>query len=179
MMNILLEIYLKTKRKNVKQLVTQEKKIVNKRSEHMTVTYEEVKLPTKIRRKAEQILSSYRNIDAIIFNLEKSITCSMKVTPSYQLRESSSGGTVGNPVEELYIKQEEIQGKLESKQELKDRLDKIHNSFNDRQKTIWELRYIRGWFDQVVMAELQVTNKTYYREKNKMISVVAESFCLI
>lgn len=144
----------------------------------MTVTYEEEKLTTQIRRKAEQILSSYRNLDALI-NIMKMDLPQIKLTPTYELKEGSSGGGISNTIESMYIRQEEIQERLKQKQDLKSKLDEIYASLSDRQREIWELRYSKGWFDDVVYAQLDVSKRQYYREKNNIIQLVAEAFYLI
>ncbi|WP_129692332.1 DUF1492 domain-containing protein [Gottfriedia acidiceleris] len=140
--------------------------------------YEDTKLSKGIRRKAEQILSSYRNLDALIKIMQMDLP-SVKVTPSYELKEGSSGGSVSNTVESMYIRKEEIAERLQQKQQLKIKLDKIHNSLNERKKDIWELRYIRGWFDDLIIAELDISRRQYYREKNALLNLVAEAFYLI
>lgn len=140
--------------------------------------FEEEKLSTQIRRKAEQILSSYRNLDAIIKIMQMDLP-GIKLTASYELKEGSSGGGVSNTIESNYIRQEEIEERLKHKQDLKTKLDEIHNSLSDRQRDIWELRYTKGWFDEVVYGQLNVSKRQYYREKNNIISLVAEAFYLI
>lgn len=144
----------------------------------MTTSYDEVVLTTPIRRKAEQILSSYRNLDAIIKIMMMDLP-GIKLTASYELKEGSSGGGVSNTIESNYIRQEEIEERLKQKQDLKTKLDEIHNSLSDRQRDIWELRYTKGWFDEVVYGQLNVSKRQYYREKNNIISLVAEAFYLI
>ncbi|MEH7514123.1 DUF1492 domain-containing protein [Gottfriedia acidiceleris] len=136
------------------------------------------RLTTPVRRKAEQILSSYRNLDALIKIMQMDLP-SCKLTPSYELKEGSSGGSVSNTIESMYIRKEEIEERLQQKQQLKLKLDKIHNSLNERKKDIWELRYLRGWFDDLIIAELDISRRQYYREKNELLCLVAEAFYLI
>jgi ArpU family phage transcriptional regulator len=140
--------------------------------------YEEFKLTSVIRRKAEKILSSYRYIDAQIENLKYDLP-QIKLTPSYELRESSSNGEVSNTIESMYIKIEDIEERLQEKTRIKRKLDILHNELHDRQKHIWEKRYIFGFFDDDVINDLKISRRQYYREKNELLSLVAEAFYLI
>jgi hypothetical protein len=147
----------------------------------MTVTYEEEKLTTQIRRKAEQILSSYRSLDAQIENLKYDLTevKETKVTPSYDLRESSSNGSVSNTIESMYLKIEDLKERLNEKVRTKKKLDTIYNSLQKREVEIWEQRYIYGFFDDDVIDSLDISRRKYYREKNGLLKLIAEAFYLI
>lgn len=147
----------------------------------MEQVYEEEKLTTRIRRKTEQILSSYRNLDAQIKNLEYDLreVRETKLTPSYELKESSSNGEVSNTIESMYLKLENIEERLQDKTRTKRKLDILHEGLHARQKCIWEKRYIFGFFDDDVIQDIKISRRQYYREKNELLSLVAEAFYLI
>jgi hypothetical protein len=139
--------------------------------------YEDVKLTSDIRRKAEKIISSYRKIDALIQTLKMELP-DVKLTPTYELKEGSGGG-VSNTIEALYLKQEKIREEIAKNELDKKKLDIIYNSLNDLQKKIWEERYIFGRFDKAIMNSLLIRKETYYVLKNEIIILVARAFCLV
>jgi DNA-directed RNA polymerase specialized sigma subunit len=79
----------------------------------------------------------------------------------------------------MYIKIEDIEERLQEKTRIKRKLDILHNELHDRQKHIWEKRYIFGFFDDDVISDLKISRRQYYREKNELLSLVAEAFYLI
>jgi RecG-like helicase len=102
----------------------------------------------------------------------------IKLTPTYELKEGSTSG-VSNTIESMYLKQENIREEVAKNELIKQKLDIIHDSLNDIQKTIWEHRYIYGRFDEAVMNILKIRRENYYEQKNDIIKLVAKAFCLV
>jgi hypothetical protein len=143
----------------------------------MTTSYDEVVLTTPIRRKAEKIISSYRKVKALIKNLQMELP-ELKLTPTYELREGSSGGEVSNTIEAMYLKKEYIREEVAKNELIIAKLDIIYDCLNDIQKKIWEYKYLDGRFDDGVIEEIDIRRNNYYNEKNDIIVLVAKSFCL-
>jgi hypothetical protein len=141
------------------------------------LVYEEFKLTSVIRRKAEKIISSYRKVNALIQTLQMELP-EVKLTPTYELKEGSSAG-VSNTIESMYLKQEYIREEVAKNEVIKAKLDIIYNSLNDIQKTIWDEKYLNGRFDDAILDTLRIRRANYFNEKNEMIMLVAKAFCLM
>jgi hypothetical protein len=102
----------------------------------------------------------------------------LKLTPTYELREGSSGGEVSNTIEAMYLKKEYIREEVAKNELIIAKLDIIYDCLNDIQKKIWEYKYLDGRFDDGVIEEIDIRRNNYYNEKNDIIVLVAKSFCL-
>lgn len=139
--------------------------------------FEEEKLSTQIRRKAEKIISSYRKVNALIQTLQMELP-EAKLTSTYELKEGSSSG-VSNTIEQMYLKKEYIREEVAKNELIKKKLDIIYDSLNDIQKEIWTERYLNGRFDDGVIGSINIRRNNYYNEKNDILLLVAKVFCLV
>jgi hypothetical protein len=139
--------------------------------------FEEEKLSTQIRRKAEKIISSYRKVNALIQTLQMELP-EAKLTPTYELKEGTSSG-VSNTIEQMYLKKEYIREEVAKNELIKKKLDIIYDSLNDIQKEIWTERYLNGRFDDGVIGSINIRRNNYYNEKNDILLLVAKVFCLL
>jgi ArpU family phage transcriptional regulator len=125
-------------------------------------------------KKVEKLLSSYRNMEAIIESMEKDIP-EQKTTVSYQLRESQNTSQPTSQVENIVL----IKLRINEKKIIKAKLDRIYESLRPRQQDIWEKRYILGYYDDDVIDDIGISRRQYYREKDNLKRVVAEAFYLL
>jgi ArpU family phage transcriptional regulator len=130
-------------------------------------------LTREVRRKAEKLMSRYKNIEAIIES--KKLDLSTKMTVNYQPSESQRSNQFHSESERLALTQLDIEDYVLTKK----KLDLVYNSLDPRQKEIWEKRYLLGQYDIDVYNDLKIPDRTYYRLKKEMILVVAEAFNLL
>ncbi|MCR6096870.1 hypothetical protein HXA31_20505 [Salipaludibacillus agaradhaerens] len=136
------------------------------------LAFMDIELDKETRRKAEKLLSSYRNLDAIIKTQELEIA--PKMTINYEPSESQRGNQFYSDTEQVVMLRERVDfNKL-----TKEKLHRIYNSLKPIQRQIWDLRYCDGMTDSYVYNELELTDRAYYRLKREMIAIVAEAFCL-
>lgn len=137
------------------------------------LTFIDCDMDKSIRRKAERLITSYRNIEAVIESMEKDLP-QQKITPSYEAKESQSSPNTTSQVEKLVI----IRDKITQKKIQKQKLDIIYKSLSEHQKAIWNRRYLNGVYDDIVIMKLDISRRHYFRIKAEMLKVVAESFYL-
>jgi cellobiose phosphorylase len=109
--------------------------------EQKQLSFIDATLSKDTRRKVERLLSSYRNIDAIIKRMEEDLP-ETKLTPNYQASESQRTNQFNSTVENIVM----VRDKLEQKKVIKNKLDRVYDSLRPVQKTIWEQRYMLGRF---------------------------------
>ena len=138
------------------------------------LSFVDIDIDKKTRQKTEKILSSYRNLEAIIESMEKDLP-EQSVTVNYQVSESQRSNQFNSKVENVVM----IRDKVHQKRIMKAKLDRIYKSLREVQQEIWQYRFMEGMFDDLVIAEIDISRRQYYREKSALIKVVAESFYFI
>lgn len=136
------------------------------------LAFMDIELDTGVRRKAEKLLSSYRNLDAIIES--QMLELPTKMTVNYEPSESQRGNQFHSETERVSM----LKIKIDEHKKTKAKLDGIYKSLKPVQRNIWDYRYCDGRKDVYVYNELNITDRTYYRLKREMIAIVAEAFCL-
>ena len=134
----------------------------------------ETELTKQARKKAEKLLRSYRNMDAIIESMEKDIP-GTKMTVNYDASESQRSNQFSSQVENIVM----IRDTLYQKKITKAKLDILYKSVREVQQKIWVYAYVDGIFDDLAIGEINISRRQYYREKSALIKVVAEAFYLI
>jgi len=134
----------------------------------------ETELTKQARKKAEKLLRSYRNMDAIIESMEKDIP-GTKMTVNYEASESQRSNQFSSQVENIVM----IRDTLYQKKITKAKLDILYKSMREVQQKIWVYAYVDGIFDDLAIDEINISRRQYYREKSALIKVVAEAFYLI
>jgi len=138
------------------------------------LTFMDMDISKKTRQKVEKLLSGYRNLEAIIESMEKDLP-ETKVTVNYEASESQRSNQFSSQVENIVM----IRDKVHQKKIMKAKLDRIYKSLREVQQEIWQYRFMEGMFDDLVIAEIDISRRQYYREKSALIKVVAESFYFI
>lgn len=136
------------------------------------LSFMDIELDRETKRKAERLLSSYRNLDAIIHSQELEIP--QKMTVNYEPSESQRGNGFNSETENSVLLMEKVDEHKKTKQ----KLESIYASLKPAQQKIWDMRYCDGRYDIYVYNELNLTDRMYYRLKREMIAIVAEAFCL-
>ena len=135
---------------------------------------QQTELNKQARKKAEKLLRSYRNMDAIIESMEKDIP-GTKMTVNYEASESQRSNQFSSQVENIVM----IREVLDQKRVTKQKLDIVYKSVREVQRKIWNCAYVDGEFDEFVIDKINISRRQYYREKSSLIKVVAEVFYLI
>nr|WP_267917334.1 ArpU family phage packaging/lysis transcriptional regulator [Lederbergia citrisecunda] len=130
-------------------------------------------LTKESRRKAEKLMSSYKNIEAIIES--KKLDLEPRMTANYQASESQRGNQFHSETERLAIANQEIEEYVITRR----KLSLVYESLKKEQQEIWEQRYIQGKYDTDVYSDMGLNEKRYYRLKGEMIAVVADALNLI
>lgn len=139
----------------------------------MQLAFFKTNLDIDTRRKAEKLMSSYKNIEAIIES--KKLDLEPRMTVNYQASESQRGNQFHSETERLALAEQEIEEYVITKR----KLDLVYESLKDEQKEIWERRYIQGKYDTDVYSDLGINDRRYYRLKSEMIAIVADACGLI
>lgn len=140
----------------------------------MQLGFVEQTLTKETRRKVERLLSSYRSMGAIIAAMESDIP-EQRMTQNYNISESQRTESISSQVESIILAKE----KIDQKKKTKEKLDRVYKSLRPIQQEIWEQRYVHGRYDDIVIMELDVSRRKYYREKTAMIIAIAEVFFLL
>jgi len=135
---------------------------------------QQTELTKQDRKKAEKLLRSYRNMDAIIESMEKDLP-ETKMTVNYEASESQRSNQFSSQVENIVM----IRDTLYQKKITKSKLDILYKSMREVQQKIWVYAYVDGIFDDLAIGEINISRRQYYREKSALIKVVAEAFYLI
>lgn len=130
--------------------------------------YLEKQLSKKERKEVVRYMSQYRNLDAIIRAKEMDLYPS-RIT-SYEEKPSQSTRNFYSEAEAFAVKRDEI----ERYRKIKKRLDIAYESVKPLQREMWDLGFVDGMYDVDLQERLRLSKRTYYREKNELINVVAE-----
>lgn len=136
----------------------------------MQLAFIDTKLTKDVKRKAEKLISTYKNLEAIIES--RKLDISAKMTVNYQASEAQRGNQFHSETEKLALNRMQLDDYVLTKT----KLNLIYNSLKPLQKQIWEQRYVLGRYDVDVYNDLEIPDRTYYRLKREMIAVVAEAF---
>jgi ArpU family phage transcriptional regulator len=132
----------------------------------------DVKISKETRRKAEKLMSMYKNIEAIIE--AKRLDLNAKTTATYEPMEGGKTNAFHSETERLTL----LKLQIEDYERIKRKLDYVFYSLKPIQQKIWEQRYLQGKYDVDVHNDLKIPPRTYYKLKKEMIAVVAEAFGL-
>lgn len=138
----------------------------------MQLAFWDVKITKETRRKAERLMSMYKNIEAIIE--AKRLDLNAKTTATYEPMEGGKTNAFHSETERLAI----LKLQIEDYERIKRKLDYVFYSLKPIQQKIWEHRYLLGRNDVDIYNDLGIPDRTYYRLKREMIAVVAEAFNL-
>ena len=130
-------------------------------------------LSIEVRRKAEKLMSNYRNLEAIIES--KKMDLETRMTVNYQASESQRSNGFSSETENVVLGRLEIDEYLQTKK----KLSLVYDSLKPKQRTIWDERYVQGRNDVDVYCDMDIPDRTYYRLKREMIAVVADAFGLL
>ena len=132
------------------------------------LSYLNKQLSSKERKSVIRYMTQYRNLDAIIES--KSINLYESHTVTYEEKPSQSTRKFKSEAEDYTIKSCDI----EEYKDIKKRLNLAYHSVKPQQQLIWEERFIDGRTDADIHYGNNIPKRTYYREKNELITVVAE-----
>ena len=138
----------------------------------MQLAFLDIRLSKEVKRKTEKLMSSYKNLEAII---ESRKLDSPKMTVNYQASETQRGNQFHSETESLAMNKIEIEEFIKTKR----KLDLVYYSLKPVQQRIWDQKFLLGRYDVDVYMDLNIPDRTYYRLKREMIAVVAEAFGFI
>lgn len=139
----------------------------------MQLAFLNTNLSLEIKRKSEKLMRSYKNLEAIIES--KKLDLEPKLTVNYQASETQRGNQFSSQTENLALTQIDIEEYVITKR----KLDLIYNSLKPTQKRIWDERYLLDATDLDVYLNMDIPDRTYYRLKREMISIVADAFGML
>ncbi|MBU8770321.1 ArpU family phage packaging/lysis transcriptional regulator [Cytobacillus oceanisediminis] len=139
----------------------------------MQLAFLDTKLSKEVKRKTEKLMSSYKNLEAIIES--KKLDASPKMVVNYQPSESQRGNQFHSETEQLAMNKMDIEEYTRTKR----KLDLVYYSLKPTQQRIWDQKFLLGRYDVDVYSDLNIPDRTYYRLKREMIAVVAEAFGFI
>ena len=125
-------------------------------------------LSKKERKTVIRYMKQYKNLNAIIESKKLDLMPSHTVT--YEEKPSQPSNQFYSEAEEYTEKAIEIDEYVI----VKKKLDLAYESVKPIQKLIWDEHFINGRMDADVYYGNDITKRTYYREKNELILVVAE-----
>lgn len=132
------------------------------------LSYLKRELSENERRKVIRYMRQYKNLDAII----KSKRLDLMPSHTVKFEEKPS-----QPTNEFYSEAEEYTIRsleIEKYERVKKKLDYAYESVKPIQKFIWDEHFIDGRRDADIYYGEDIPKRTYYREKNELILVVAE-----
>lgn len=132
------------------------------------LSYLNKQLTQKERKAVIRYMTQYKNLEAIIESKEMDLQPSHTV--AYEERPSQGTNSFHSEAETYTINNDEI---TEYKH-IKKKLDLAYDSIKPLQQLIWDERFIEGRMDADIHYGHNISKRTYYREKNELICVVAE-----
>ncbi len=136
----------------------------------MQLAFLDTRLSKDVKRKTEKLMSSYKNIEAILES--RKLDISPKMVVNYQASESQRGNQFHSETEKLALAKVDIDEYTRTKR----KLDLVYYSLKPTQQSIWDQKFLMGRYDVDVYEDLGIPDRTYYRLKREMIAVVAEAF---
>ena len=136
----------------------------------MQLAFLDTRMSKEVKRKTEKLMSSYKNIEAILES--RKLDISPKMVVNYQASESQRGNQFHSETEKLALAKVDIDEYTRTKR----KLDLVYYSLKPIQQSIWDQKFLMGRYDVDVYEDLGIPDRTYYRLKREMIAVVAEAF---
>lgn len=136
----------------------------------MQLAFLDTRMSKEVKRKTEKLMSSYKNIEAIIES--RKLDLSPKMVVNYQASESQRGNQFHSETESIALARVDIDEYTRTKR----KLDLVYYSLKPIQQRIWDQKFLLGRYDVDVYNDLGLPDRTYYRLKREMIAVVAEAF---
>lgn len=130
--------------------------------------YLDKQLNKKERKQVIRYMTQYKTLDAIIESKRMDLYPSYTVT--YEEKPSQSTNAFHSEAEDFTIDRAEIDEYVH----VKKKLDLAYQSVKPTQKLIWDERFVEGRMDTDIHYGHGITRRTYFREKNELIAVVAE-----
>lgn len=125
-------------------------------------------LSKKDKRTITRYMSQYNNMEAIIesrkFNLIPSKVATIKEDA---VQESNTNVNEADKYLEKKLAADDMEM-------VKKKLDEIYSRAKPLHKLIWDEHFIDGRMDADIYYGNDITKRTYYREKNELMQVVAE-----
>lgn len=132
------------------------------------LNYLEKELTKKDRRTVARYMSQYNNMEAIINSKMMSIMPSTTSTIKPDAVQESN--TNISEADKYLDKKLEIDEMVMTKR----KLDEIYKRVKPLHRLIWDEHFIDGRRDSDIYYGEDITKRTYYREKNELMQVVAE-----
>ena len=132
------------------------------------LAYLDNELTEKEKRRTIKYMKQYRTLDAIIKSKELDLLPSHTV--EFKEKPSQASNQFYSEAEEYAIKSEEIDHYIR----LKKVLDLAYESAKPLHKEIWDEHFIDGLPDMEVYYGRGISKRTYYKEKNELVKIVAE-----
>ncbi|GIP63350.1 hypothetical protein J32TS6_19050 [Virgibacillus pantothenticus] len=132
------------------------------------LSYLNKQLTNKERKSVIRYMTQYKNLEAIIESKEMDLYPSHSV--SYEEKPGKSSRKFYSEAEAFTIQNNEI----DEYRRVKKRLDLAYESIKPLQRLIWDERFVEGRTDADVHYGHNIPKRTYYKEKNELICVVAE-----
>lgn len=125
-------------------------------------------LTKKERREVAKIMSQYNNMAAIIESKRMELIPSKVATIKHDAVQESN---TNRSEADKYLDQSL---KIDDMVLTKRKLDYVYNRAKPLHKLIWDEHFIDGRMDADIYYGNDITKRTYYREKNELMQVVAE-----
>ncbi|MCP1355072.1 hypothetical protein [Aneurinibacillus migulanus] len=138
------------------------------------IAFIDMELNKETKRKVERLLSSYRNMDAIIKSMEEDIP-EIKLVSSYTGNESQRSNEFYSEPEKIVLARERVGEKRITKA----KLDRLYHSIKPEQKRIWEEAYVQGRYHDALRKDMFLSRRQYDRHKRELFLVIAEAFYLL
>ena len=132
------------------------------------LSYLKKQLSQKERKEVIRYMTQHKNLEAIIESRELDLQPSR--TTHFDENPVQKSFTFNSEAETFAIKSE----KIDEYKRVKRQLDLAYQSIKPIQKLIWDERFVEGRADADLYYGHNIPKRTYYREKNELISVVAE-----
>lgn len=142
--------------------------MIGNRGGRLSLSYLDKQLSKKDRRTVIRYMKQYNNMDAIIESRKLDALPSVTSTIKPDAVQESNG--FRSSTENSALKLLEADDILIAKK----KLDAVYSRANPIHKLIWDEHFIGGRMDADIYYGNDITKKTYYREKNELILVVAE-----
>jgi len=132
------------------------------------LTYLDRTLSKKDKRKVARYMKEYNNMKAIIKS--KELKLSPKLTSTIQESPVQESGNNTSEPEKLAI----LSSEVDELRNIRMRLDAAYHYAKPLHKLIWDECFIDDRMDADIYYGNDIPKRTYYREKNILMSVVAE-----
>ena len=132
------------------------------------LAYLDRQLTKKEKSKVIRYMKQYNNMAAIIES--KKIDADPNITSTIKDVSVQKTNKFNSSAENTAMKLLEIDGMIK----VKKKLDAVYERAKPIQRLIWDEHFIDGRMDADIYYGNDIMKRTYYREKNELINVVAE-----